>query len=80
MKGFVICLVFGWFWNPSFGATRENLEENEVVELMDDAANVCINQEVQNQIINITYIQSQVRYPIFGVRLCISIFEGFCRF
>ena len=37
------------------------VSENELeVELKDNAENVCIDQEVQNKILNITYIQSIV--------------------
>ena len=37
----------------------ENETEDEI-ELKDNAENVCIDQEVQNKILNITYIQSIV--------------------
>ena len=37
------------------------VSENELeVELKENAENVCIDQEVQNKILNITYIQSIV--------------------
>ena len=43
------------------------VSENELeVELKENAENVCIDQEVQNKILNITYIQSIVsNFPIF---------------
>ena len=41
---------------------NEGNEANEVaeIELKENAENVCIDQEVQNKILNITYIQSIV--------------------
>ena len=35
-------------------------EENEIVELKSEAENICIDQEEQSTIINITFIQTQV--------------------
>lgn len=55
LEVFVLILL----WNCVSGNPVTE-EENEVVELKDNAENVCIDQEVQNQIINITFIQSQV--------------------
>ena len=51
----------------------ENIGSNEIedeIELAENAENVCIDQELQTQILNTTYIQSQVR----------SIFCKFNRF
>ena len=38
----------------------ENETESDDIELKENAENVCIDQEVQNKILNITYIQSIV--------------------
>ena len=38
----------------------ENETESDEIELKENAENVCIDQEVQNKILNITYIQSIV--------------------
>ena len=51
----------------------EKIGSNEIgdeIELAENAENVCIDQELQTQILNTTYIQSQVR----------SIFRKFNRF
>jgi len=41
------------------GSAIETDEDNELIELKENAENVCIDQRVQNQIINVTFIQSQ---------------------
>ena len=38
----------------------DDANEVEEIELKENAENVCIDQEVQNKILNITYIQSIV--------------------
>ena len=44
-----------------YGATTTpTVEENGIVELEETAENVCVEQKVQNQIINVTFIQTQV--------------------
>ena len=64
-------LCFAWLWSHFFGlsiqtrqARTETLILKEDNELKENAENVCIDQQVKNQIVNITYIQSQVSYFI----------------
>ena len=65
-------LCFAWLWSQFFGlsiqtrqARTETLIQKEDNELKENAENVCIDQQVKNQIINITYIQSQVSYSTY---------------
>ena len=61
-------LCFALLWNQILALSSKTetlLEENELVELKENADNVCIDQQVKNQIVNITYIQSQVRNIYF---------------
>ena len=65
-------LCFVWLWSQFFGlsiqtrqARTETLIQKEDNELKENAENVCIDQQVKNQIINITYIQSQVSYSTY---------------
>ena len=62
-------LCFAWLLSQFFGlstqfrqARTETLIQKEDNDLKENAENVCIDQQVKNQIINITYIQSQVSY------------------
>ena len=62
-------LCFTWLLSQFFGlslqmrqARTETLIQKEDNDLKENAENVCIDQQVKNQIINITYIQSQVSY------------------
>ena len=62
-------LCFAWLLSQFFGlsiqtrqARTETLIKKEDNDLKENAENVCIDQQVKNQIINITYIQSQVSY------------------
>ena len=62
-------LCFVCLWSQFFGlstqfrqARTETLIQKEDNDLKENAENVCIDQQVKNQIINITYIQSQVSY------------------
>ena len=49
----------------------ENETESDEIELKENAENVCIDQEVQNKILNITYIQSIVSvFCPFSLILC----------
>ena len=51
------------FLNILLGTQAVEVSENETedaIELKENAENVCIDQEVQNKILNITYIQSIV--------------------
>ena len=71
-------LCFVCLWSQFFGlstqtrqARTETLIQKEDNDLKENAENVCIDQQVKNQIINITYIQSQVSY------LCIGFFKTF---
>ena len=64
-------LCFAWLCSHFFGlsiqtrqARTETLILKEDNELKENAENVCIDQQVKNQIVNITYIQSQVSYII----------------
>jgi len=59
-------LCFTWLLSQFFGlslqmrqARTETLIQKEDNDLKENAENVCIDQQVKNQIINITYIQSQ---------------------
>ena len=55
-----LCLLFlNILLNTQAVEVSEN-ETSDEVELKDNAENVCIDQEVQNKILNITYIQSIV--------------------
>ena len=58
MKLHYLCLLFLNILLIEAVEVSEN--ELEEVELKDNAENVCIDQEVQNKILNITYIQSIV--------------------
>ena len=65
-------LCFAWLLSQFFGlsiqmrqARTETLIQKEDNDLKENAENVCIDQQVKNQIINITYIQSQVSYLLF---------------
>ena len=58
-----VCFALLWSQLLALSTKTETLvQKNESDELKENAENVCIDQQVQNQIINITYIQSQVRY------------------
>ena len=64
-------LCFAWLCSHFFGlsiqtrqARTETLILKEDNELKENAENVCIDQQVKNQIVNITYIQSQVSYIV----------------
>ena len=58
-----VCFTLLWSQLFALSTKTETLvQKNESDELKENADNVCIDQQVQNQIINITYIQSQVRY------------------
>ena len=65
-------LCFTWLLSQFFGlslqmrqARTETLIQKEDNDLKENAENVCIDQQVKNQIINITYIQSQVSSLLF---------------
>ena len=58
MKLHYLCLLFLNILLIEAVEVSEN--ELEEVELKENAENVCIDQEVQNKILNITYIQSIV--------------------
>ena len=71
-------LCFTWLLSQFFGlsiqmrqARTETLIQKEDNDLKENAENVCIDQQVKNQIINITYIQSQVSYLLF----CFLVFS-----
>ena len=71
-------LHFLWlFLNILLNTQAVEVSENETsdeVELKDNAENVCIDQEVQNKILNITYIQSIVsnEFSCFSVTNSLS--------
>ena len=46
----------------TYVSTEKNVESEEKVELADNAENVCIDQKMQTQILNTTFIQSQVKF------------------
>ena len=54
--------LYWTFWTILGLSQSVEISENEVsdIELKENAENVCIDQEVQNKILNITYIQSIV--------------------
>ena len=60
--------------NILLGSQAVEVSENETedaIELKENAENVCIDQEVQNKILNITYIQSIVSvFCPFSLILC----------
>ena len=69
-------LCFAWLCSHFFGlsiqtrqARTETLILKEDNELKENAENVCIDQQVKNQIVNITYIQSQVSYLYYFISL-----------
>ena len=51
----MICSKF-----KAIATTTPTIEENGIVELEETAENVCVEQKVQNQIINVTFIHTQV--------------------
>ena len=58
-------------------ASKRIFEENGIVELDETAENVCVEQKVQNQIINVTFIQTQVNQIFRKSVLCIFLeFRG----
>ena len=58
-----ICVIFYWgvVVSTSEDLKIEKNSENSV-ELAENAENVCIDQKVKNQIINTTFIQTQVSF------------------
>ena len=58
-------VCFALLWSQFFALsikTETLVQDNELEELKENAENVCIDQQVQNHIVNITYIQSQVNF------------------
>ena len=60
MKSKILASICIFYWGVV--VSTEDLIENSdgSVELAENAENVCIDQKVQNQIINTTFIQTQV--------------------
>ena len=57
-----ICII-NLFWGVVvLASSNEDLKIENSVELAENAENVCIDQKVKNQIINTTFIQTQVSF------------------
>ena len=57
MKSKILASICIFYWGVVV-STEDLIEKS--VELAENAENVCIDQKVQNQIINTTFIQTQV--------------------
>ena len=55
-------LIFIVLFYITYVSTEKNVDSVEKVELADNAENVCIDQKMQTQILNTTFIQSQVKF------------------
>ena len=56
-----VCIILYW-GVVVLASSNEDLKIENSVELAENAENVCIDQKVKNQIINTTFIQTQVSF------------------
>ena len=56
-----VCITFYW-GVVVLASSNDDLKIENSVELAENAENVCIDQKVKNQIINTTFIQTQVSF------------------
>ena len=80
-------LIFIILFCITYVSTEKNVDSVEKVELADNAENVCIDQKMQTQILNTTFIQSQVKFfklnfvkPVLYIKAICRIFESSVRF
>ena len=57
-----ICVIILYWGVVVLASSNEDLKIENSAELAENAENVCIDQKVKNQIINTTFIQTQVRF------------------
>ena len=71
-----ICVIILYWGVVVLASSNEDLKIENSAELAENAENVCIDQKVKNQIINTTFIQTQVSF-FFSLKILkkkISIF------
>ena len=57
-----ICVIILYWGVVVLASSNEDLKIENSAELAENAENVCIDQKVKNQIINTTFIQTQVSF------------------
>ena len=57
-----ICIINLYWGVVVLASSNDDLKIENSVELAENAENVCIDQKVKNQIINTTFIQTQVSF------------------
>ena len=69
-----ICVIILYWGVVVLASSNEDLKIENSAELAENAENVCIDQKVKNQIINTTFIQTQVSFSLLKILKKISYF------